>query len=254
MESISATIRQIQSQETSTHGQIKTIPSHYNRFAAISGDKIIFDFDRCLAFMEEKGREQFGDHFRIWKDDHELIFKLLVYAIRDQETAQNLNLLRSMSSPDSSGNLNLNKGIMLTGPVGCGKTSLMKLLRFFQPQHETYTLRSCREISFEFISKGFEVIHKYSTQPANGENPKVYCFDDLGTEQNLKYYGNECNVMAEILLNRYDQFITRGTLTHLTTNLSAGEIETFYGNRVRSRMRESFNLLSFPSDAKDKRR
>jgi hypothetical protein len=49
-------------------------------------------------------------------------------------------------------------------------------------------------------------------------------------------------------------FIEHGTLTHLTTNLSATEIETFYGNRVRSRMRESFNLLSFPSDSEDKRK
>jgi energy-coupling factor transporter ATP-binding protein EcfA2 len=187
--------------------------------------------------MEEKGREQFGDHFRIFPEDHGLIFKLLVYAIRDQENAERLNL-------------NLQKGIMLTGPVGCGKTSLMKLLRFFMVQTESYVIKSCREISFEFIAKGFEVIHKYST----GESRKAYCFDDLGTEQNLKYYGNECNVMAEILLNRYDQFIAHGTITHLTTNLSASEIESYYGNRVRSRMREMFNLVAFPTESTDKRR
>ncbi len=35
------------------------------------------------------------------------------------------------------------------------------------------------------------------------------CFDDLGTEKNLKYYGNECNVMAEILLSRYDIFTSK---------------------------------------------
>ncbi len=187
--------------------------------------------------MEEKGRELFGDHFRIVAEDHGVIFKLLVYAIRDQENAGRIKL-------------NLQKGIMLTGPVGCGKTSLMKLLRFFMVQSETYAIKSCREISFGFIAKGFEVIHKYST----GESRKAYCFDDLGTEQNLKYYGNECNVMAEILLNRYDQFIAHDTITHITTNLSASEIETFYGNRVRSRMREMFNLISFSSDSKDKRK
>jgi hypothetical protein len=71
--------------------------------------------------------------------------------------------------------------------------------------------------------------------------------------QNLKYYGNECNVMAEILLNRNDQYISRGTRSHLTTNLSASETETLYGNRVRSRMREMFNLMAFDKDSKDKR-
>jgi hypothetical protein len=237
MERNNATPDKIQSPETCKSEPTRTIPSHFSQFTTNQNDEIIFDFDRCLAFMEERGCEQFGNHFLIFPEDHGLIFKLMVYAIRDQENAEKLNL-------------NLQKGIMLTGPVGCGKTSLMKLLRFFMVQPETYVIKSCREISFEFISKGFEAIHKYST----GESRKTYCFDDLGTEQNLKYYGNECNVMAEILLNRYDQFIANGLLTHITTNLSASEIESFYGNRVRSRMREMFNLISFSSGSTDKRR
>jgi len=83
--------------------------------------------------------------------------------------------------------------------------------------------------------------------------PARICFDDLGTESNLKYFGNECNVMAEILLSRYDLFISHSLLTHLTTNLSATEIEKMYGNRLRSRLRAMFNLLAFQSDSIDKR-
>ncbi|KOH43509.1 ATPase [Sunxiuqinia dokdonensis] len=60
--------------------------------------------------------------------------------------------------------------------------------------------------------------------------------------------------MAEILLARYDLFVSKRMLTHLTTNLSASELETIYGNRIRSRMREMFNLVAFDKDAKDKRR
>ena len=59
--------------------------------------------------------------------------------------------------------------------------------------------------------------------------------------------------MAEILLSRYDLFTTHNMLTHLTTNLSATEIEEYYGNRVRSRMREMFNLIVFANGIKDKR-
>jgi hypothetical protein len=40
-------------------------------------------------------------------------------------------------------------------------------------------------------------------------------------------------------------------LTHLTTNLNSGEIEKQYGLRVRSRLREMFNLVAFPEDAVD---
>jgi hypothetical protein len=59
--------------------------------------------------------------------------------------------------------------------------------------------------------------------------------------------------MAEILLSRYEFYISHDMLTHLTTNLSATEIETMYGPRVRSRMREMFNLIAFDPKMKDKR-
>lgn len=80
-----------------------------------------------------------------------------------------------------------------------------------------------------------------------------YCFDDLGTEQQIKHFGNDCNVMAEILITRYEEFIANGSITHITTNLSASEIEKAYGNRVRSRLRQMFNLIAFDKEAKDKR-
>ena len=51
--------------------------------------------------------------------------------------------------------------------------------------------------------------------------------------------------MAEILLSRYDLFVSKGIPTHVTTNLSASELESKYGNRLRSRMREMFNLVAF---------
>lgn len=59
--------------------------------------------------------------------------------------------------------------------------------------------------------------------------------------------------MAEILLSRYDMHISRRIQTHITTNLSASEIEAQYGTRVRSRMRELFNLIAYDNTAKDKR-
>ena len=58
--------------------------------------------------------------------------------------------------------------------------------------------------------------------------------------------------MAEILLSRYDLFISK-TKTHITTNLSATEIEKKnYGNRVRSRLREMVNLIAFENQLKTK--
>ena len=204
-----------------------------------------YDFEECVTFLNKKGKEQFGKEFTINPADYEIIFKLLVYAIKDSANAARFNI-------------SLSKGILLSGPVGCGKTALMTLLNNFINQPNRHVMRSCREVSFEFIQDGYETIHKYSKNAFSRKGeytwPRTYCFDDLGTENNLKYYGNECNVMAEILLSRYDLFIQKKMITHITTNLSASEIESMYGSRVRSRMREMFNLISFSMDCKDKRK
>jgi len=199
-----------------------------------------YDYDTCIRLMEKKGKELFGAHFQIAETDKPLIKRLLVYFLKDSDNARKQNIF-------------LTKGILLAGPVGCGKTAIMTLLRLFQIPEERFILKTCRDISFEFYQDGFSVIQKYGRGNFGKDMLRSCCFDDLGTENNLKYYGNECNVMAEILLTRYDYYVSHRLITHLTTNLNSSEIETQYGLRVRSRMREMFNLISFPQESKDKR-
>lgn len=198
-----------------------------------------FDFNWCLTFFEKRGKELYGTKFKIHEQDHELIFKLVVYFLGRKEEANRLNI-------------DLTKGILLTGPIGCGKTSLMNLMRLVPPPERNHIMKPCRDVSFEFIQEGYEIIWRYSRMSFNNGHPRIYCFDDLGSEQSLKYFGNECNVMGEILLSRYEYFISQRMVTHLTTNLSASEIEDLYGNRIRSRLREMFNLISF-TNSTDKR-
>ena len=192
-------------------------------------------------FLESRGKTTLNPSFKIYQEDHELILKLLAYFTNNQQACQKFAI-------------SLRKGLMLSGPVGCGKTSLMRLFNtLLLPQYK-YQVKPCRDISFEFNRDGYSVIHKYSTNSYSRGQHKIYCFDDLGTENHLKFYGVECNVMAEILLSRYDQFSLQGLQTHLTTNLTSMDIEDQYGKRVRSRMREMFNLLAFDVGSSDKRR
>jgi DNA replication protein DnaC len=202
--------------------------------------KSIYDYQQVIIWLENKGIELYGNHFKIHENDHSIIFKLMAYFLKDEPTCFQFGI-------------NLNKGILLSGPVGCGKTSLMNLMKYLTPTDHKFSVKPCRDISFEFIQDGYEVIHKYSKGKLYQSEPKTICFDDLGVENNLKYFGNECNVMAEILLSRYDIYISKNIQTHITTNLSASEIETHYGNRVRSRMRAMFNLIAYDKTIKDKR-
>src|SRR6185312_1321354 len=138
----------------------------------------------------------------------------------------------------------LRKGLFISGNIGCGKTYLMKLLQENLKQY--YRLVSCREIADKFALDGDEALEKYSSireywDRVTGKKCQTiypYCFDDLGTESDKKYYGNDVNVMLDILLRRYEKgdFI----LTHVTTNLSADELKARYGNRLTSRFKEMF--------------
>ncbi|MFB9095287.1 MULTISPECIES: hypothetical protein [Flavobacterium] len=130
----------------------------------------------------------------------------------------------------------------------------MHLLKPFMYQKYEYKIKTCREISYEFAKNGYEALQPYTMKTMNQARLSGFCFDDLGTEQQIKHFGNDCNVMAEILISRYENFIENNSITHITTNLSASEIEKHYGNRLRSRMRNMFNLISFQSESLDKRK
>lgn len=211
-----------------------------SRFEGSSGvdGRNVLQFDELVSRLEQAGTKIFGGHFKIDVCDYPVVFRLLVYFFRDQYHATKYGL-------------NLNKGLLLSGPIGCGKTSLMLLMRLLRQSHSGFQLVSCRNICFDFMEQGFAVIRHYGA--VSNRNAFVFCFDDLGAETQMKYYGNDTNVMAEILLSRYDLFVQKNVPTHLTTNLSAAELESLYGNRVRSRLREMFNLIAWDASAKDKR-
>jgi DNA replication protein DnaC len=154
--------------------------------------------------------------------------------------------------------LKLNRGILLFGGVGVGKTTLMQAFR--RNQAFSYRIISCRDVQGQYATDGEDAIRFFSTNyevPVNsnpfGHHVIGYCFDDLGTESlNTKNYGNSKKVMSEIILNRYDNGLDPRS-THITTNLTAEELEAAYGTRELDRIRENFNLIVFPANFKSRR-
>lgn len=199
-----------------------------------------YSYPEITQWLQIKGAQLYGSKFQIIEPNYPIIYKLIAYFLKDEATCYQYGL-------------DLTKGILLTGPIGSGKTALMNLMKCLTSTEHKFYIKPCRDISFEFIQDGYQTIHKYSIGKLYHSEAKLICFDDLGVENNLKYFGNECNVMAEILLSRYDLFIAKKILTHITTNLSASEIEAIYGNRVRSRLRAMFNLIAFDKSTTDKR-
>lgn len=201
---------------------------------SFNGKEIIYDFQKMLVYLDAKGKLLFGQHFKIYQEDHGILHQLCNYFIRDSKNCHKYSL-----NPD--------KGLLLSGPVGSGKTSLMKLLRHLVPHRRNYEVIPCRNIVFGFNHIGYKTIEDY------GSNSFI-CFDDMGVEPVGRHFGKDCNVIGEIILSRYELFLQHKIKTHATTNLNAEELEERYGSRVRSRMRELFNLVAFDATTPDKRK
>ena len=201
-----------------------------------------FEFDSFLLDFEKRGKTMYGEKYDIANCDVLVLQKLLAYFDCNAEQATKFDI-------------EFSKGIFLNGSIGVGKTSAMRVFReFLLPEHKFIT-KACREVAFEFIQGGPEIIFKYTNRFGfSNENPRYYCFDDLGLESKSKFFGNNVNVMREIILSRYDLFIAKGTITHFTSNLSANGIMDMYGNEVRSRIREMCNIITFDSSMLDNRK
>lgn len=184
--------------------------------------------------------------------------------IVDRDNTQQVVMVCQYFAGESTPDLDPNKGLALLGNVGVGKTHLMGF--FFQNQVQSYVMANCRKIEGLWVEEASlkdkpaqGVISRYSG-PIHGavnSNPFGHlqlgiCFDDLGTETSpSKAYGEEKNVLAEILMNRYEAMPF--SQTHVTTNLSAHDIGVKYGTRIRDRFREMFNIITFPNEAKSRR-
>ena len=101
------------------------------------------NYDDALLWLEKWGKKQYGEHFKLQESDKPILFKLLCYFLKDEPVATKLGI-------------NLQKGILLSGPIGVGKTSIMNLMRLFEPAPTRHIMKSCRDVSFEFIKDGYE--------------------------------------------------------------------------------------------------
>lgn len=143
-----------------------------------------------------------------------------------------------LSTPSRS----FDKGLMLFGHYGLGKTSIMRAIREIKHPDLSFGMKST-----------LDVVSAYDESGPNGivywNKINKFMFDDLGTEIKGKFYGKETEVMREVLEKRhYNKLIT-----HVSTNLDGEQLRCKYGERVYSRMFEMFNIIKFEgSDYREK--
>jgi DNA replication protein DnaC len=140
------------------------------------------------------------------------------------------------------GRLDHRKGLLFTGGVGLGKTSLFRIFQRFAYKLDLDTRFKIKTM----MSAVYDVSENSNVSAMKGLFKGNICFDDLGQEAaTVKLFGNEIRVFEEIMTHRYNNFITFGHKTHLSTNLTFSQIKVKYGDRVSSRILEMMNIVPF---------
>lgn len=137
-------------------------------------------------------------------------------------------------------NLDRNKGLLIRGSVGVGKTGILQVIQRWLPQEKKFAYNPANDIVSLFNADGDKALEVYKKK-------KERLFDDLGAEDKGRYYGNTVEVFDKIIQQRYDKFRAEGMKTHLTTNLTNEQLNEKYGKRSYDRLRDMCNLVNWPT-------
>lgn len=152
------------------------------------------------------------------------------------------------------GRLDINKGLLLWGNIGVGKTTILKIVKEFcripgirPPKSIGNELGRGKPYSFG-IKSVHDIVSDYQ-EKASSLNFYANCaylaIDDVGAEtKEVNRYGTVKNVIDELIQRRYDKFCAdREFTTHLTANISPEQFKTHYSLRTADRCSEMFNSV-----------
>jgi DNA replication protein DnaC len=203
-----------------------------------------YDFDQFIRLLSGYARliiceRRELDEFILNENNRPILELLHKYSIND----------KSIESKDFS----LNKGIMLTGAFGCGKSVIMeaycKMLNFKprfndQPQYDNHKfIKSQRlhdELNFE-IRKDIQLDPSYRPKYSH----LTIFIDEFGREPKFsKNFGEDIFPIINWLSFRYDN----GLLTHGTSNFKYETLASneFYGEMIGDRLKSMFNFVVLP--------
>lgn len=224
-----------------------------------------WSFGMIGAYMLNRAKEIFPptDPF-VLDGDNKSFFELLCrYFINDKVFIDEARKMFPDLPNDEPVNWSLDKGLLICGNFGSGKTWMMKL--FQKNARQTYYMRSAKKIAQDYLNSGkgkdkdVDIPEEYVNLFENPLNDgSVFyqkfsglCIDDLGAENKKNNFGNVMNVIGDLIERRYEKRFT-GVFLHATTNMTSGQLKEFYGERVTSRMREIFNFIELQGEDRRK--
>jgi len=142
----------------------------------------------------------------------------------------------------------LQKGIMLMGKYGCGKTIILESIV------EMYNT-IIRELHFQrpllkFI-RSIDLLETLKEKPIKSFSLLPLVIDEFGREpKQIMDFGNLRSPVIELLCERYDT----GAWTHGTTNFTLDTLyaENQYGRMTGDRLKSMFNFIELKGDSRRK--
>lgn len=195
-------------------------------------------------FIEEK-----YPWFVIDEHNNEIILKLNQWCWRDKS----FEIINPKWNISRQGNLLqskffLDKGFCMFGPVGAGKTDVMRIVaeynRYLQSPY-SYRMDVAWAYSDRYKLDGGNCF-------ANIRGGNIF-FDELcltdatgyPTKEISSHFGNKVLVGEEIIRLREVVFTNTGCITHFTTNEKWDKIEEVYGARALSRLFKMCNIIPY---------
>lgn len=170
--------------------------------------------------MQWTSEEEFGKKLIVTEGNKHFITALCYFLSRDSKFETELGY-------------SLNKGLLIRGISGLGKTYLVRCAE--KNQYNPILTLSMLEITDQVKQEGEYFIEL-------GKNKIIY-LDDVGTEEPVvKHYGTNVSFFKNFIESYYLRNRTYNKLM-ISTNNSFSELEEKYGFRVRSRAKDIFNVI-----------
>lgn len=140
----------------------------------------------------------------------------------------------------------IDRGILLSGPVGVGKDEMFRLLRGYLEYLSSpykYKFKVVWEFARPFMKDGYEC---FDEQTGNIYYEELALTDEITGQPNreiVNHFGTKILIGSEIINVRYKVFKNTGWQTHFSTNLNEDQLERVYGSRCISRLNEMCNIV-----------
>lgn len=183
--------------------------------------------EKCTAkymwsLMKWTSKNVYGKDFVLNDFNKHLVTALCYFLSRDERFEKELGY-------------SFQKGILIRGISGLGKTHLVKCLE----KNELFPV-----LILSMIEIADQIKHDGEFPIVMGDNKVIY-LDDVGTEEpTINHYGTKINFFKQFIETIYLKNQNKSFAgLMISTNNSFAEIEDKYGFRVRSRMKEMFNII-----------